>query len=35
VGYGAGYVWDHAGWQPLMALLAGLFVMAGWRARAL
>ena len=23
VGYGAGYVWDHAGWQPLMALLAG------------
>ncbi len=35
VGYGAGYVWDHAGWHPLMALLAGLFVMAGWRARAL
>lgn len=35
VGYGAGYVWDHAGWLPLMALLAALFVMAGWRARAL
>ena len=35
VGFGAGDVWDHAGWHPLMALLAGLFVMAGWRARAL
>lgn len=35
VGYGAGYVWDHAGWVPLMALLAALFVIAGWRARAL
>ena len=35
VGYGAGYVWDHAGWLPLMALLAALFVIAGWRARAL
>lgn len=35
VGYGAGYVWEHAGWLPLMALLAALFVIAGWRARAL
>ncbi|EWC39427.1 MFS transporter [Stutzerimonas stutzeri] len=35
VGYGAGYVWDHAGWLPLMALLAGLCVVAGWRAKAL
>ncbi|WP_313476826.1 MFS transporter [Stutzerimonas kunmingensis] len=35
VGYGAGYVWDLAGWLPLMALLAALFVIAGWRARAL
>jgi YNFM family putative membrane transporter len=35
VGYGAGYVWDHAGWLPLMALLAELFVVAGWRARTL
>ena len=35
VGYGAGYVWDHAGWLPLMTLLAVLFVIAGWRARAL
>ncbi|MFI8690927.1 MFS transporter [Stutzerimonas kunmingensis] len=35
VGYGAGYVWDHAGWLPLMALLAALFVIAGWRARVL
>ncbi len=35
VGYGAGYVWDHAGWLPLMALLAALFVIARWRARAL
>lgn len=35
VGYGAGYVWDHAGWLPLMALLAALFVIAGWRARTL
>ncbi len=35
VGYGAGYVWDYAGWLPLMALLAGLCVVAGWRAKAL
>jgi len=35
VGYGAGYIWDHAGWLPLMVLLAALFVIAGWRARAL
>lgn len=35
VGYAAGYVWDHAGWMPLMAVLAGLFVIAVWRARSL
>ncbi len=35
VGYVAGYVWQHAGWLPLMVVLAGLFVIAGWRARSL
>ncbi|MCW3148418.1 MFS transporter [Stutzerimonas stutzeri] len=35
VGYVAGYVWEHAGWLPLMAVLAALFVLAGWRARSL
>jgi MFS transporter, YNFM family, putative membrane transport protein len=33
VGYVAGYVWEHAGWLPLMAVLAALFVIAAWRAR--
>ncbi|GAB6389667.1 MFS transporter [Stutzerimonas marianensis] len=35
IGYVAGYVWEHSGWLPLMAVLAALFVLAGWRARAL
>lgn len=35
VGYAAGYVWEHAGWLPLMAVLAALFVIAAWRARSL
>jgi YNFM family putative membrane transporter len=35
VGYAAGYVWEHAGWVPLLAVLSALFVLAGWRARAL
>ncbi|MGH8354909.1 MAG: MFS transporter [Pseudomonas sp.] len=33
VGYGGGYVWEQAGWLPLLALLAGLFGLAGWRVR--
>lgn len=35
VGYAAGYVWEHAGWLPLMAALAGLFLIAAWTARRL
>ncbi|TWC34053.1 YNFM family putative membrane transporter [Pseudomonas sp. SJZ079] len=35
VGYAAGYVWEHAGWLPLLAVLSALFVLAGWRARTL
>ncbi|ANF26706.1 MFS transporter [Stutzerimonas stutzeri] len=35
VGYAAGYVWEHAGWLPLMAVLAALFVIAACRARRL
>lgn len=35
VGYAAGYVWEHAGWLPLMVVLAALFVLAAWRARSL
>ncbi|MBB3104967.1 MFS transporter [Azomonas macrocytogenes] len=35
VGYVAGYVWEHAGWLPLLAVLAGLFMIAGWQARRL
>ena len=35
VGYAAGYVWEHAGWLPLMAVLAALFVLAAWWARRL
>lgn len=35
VGYAAGYVWEHAGWLPLMAALAALFVIAAWRASSL
>ncbi|KQM75310.1 MFS transporter [Xylophilus sp. Leaf220] len=32
VGYAAGYLWEHAGWLPLLAALAALFLLAGWRA---
>lgn len=35
VGYAAGYVWEHAGWLPLMAVLAALFVLSAWWARRL
>jgi len=35
VGYAGGYVWEHAGWLPLLAVLAGLFLLAGWWARRL
>ncbi|SFP91232.1 MFS transporter [Pseudomonas borbori] len=35
VGYAGGYVWEHAGWLPLLAVLAGLFVLAGCWARRL
>jgi YNFM family putative membrane transporter len=35
VGFAAGYVWEHAGWLPLMVVLAALFVIAAWRARSL
>jgi YNFM family putative membrane transporter len=35
VGYAAGYVWEHAGWLPLMAALTALFLIAGWTARRL
>jgi YNFM family putative membrane transporter len=32
VGYLAGWVWQHAGWLPLLAVLAALFILAAWRA---
>lgn len=35
VGYAAGYVWEHAGWLPLMGALAALFLIAIWMARKL
>ncbi|MGV8843556.1 MAG: MFS transporter [Pseudomonas sp.] len=35
VGYAGGYVWEHAGWLPLLALLSVLFVGAGWLTRRL
>lgn len=35
VGYAAGYIWEHAGWLPLMAALAALFLIAAWTARRL
>lgn len=35
VGYGAGYVWEHAGWLPLMGVLAVMFLYAGFAARRL
>lgn len=33
IGYVGGYVWQHAGWGALLAVLAGVFVLAGWVAR--
>ncbi|MHA6493952.1 MFS transporter [Pseudomonas borbori] len=35
IGYAAGYIWEHAGWLPLLAALTALFVAAGWLARKL
>ena len=34
IGYCGGWVWSHAGWLPLLALLSGVFLLAGvqiWR----
>jgi YNFM family putative membrane transporter len=33
IGYGAGYLWQHAGWLPMLAALALVFVAAGWVVR--
>jgi MFS transporter, YNFM family, putative membrane transport protein len=33
IGYGAGYVWEHAGWLPLLAVLGVVFLVAGVSAR--
>lgn len=33
IGYGAGYVWEHAGWPALLAVLAMLFSAAALSAR--
>lgn len=35
VGYAAGWVWQRGGWLALLAALAGLFLLALWRARCL
>lgn len=35
VGYVGGWVWEQAGWLPLLALLAGLFLLAGMQAHRL
>jgi YNFM family putative membrane transporter len=35
IGYAAGYIWEHAGWLPMLAVLAALFVAAGISARKL
>ena len=35
VGYLAGYVWEHAGWGALLAVLAALFALAGVLAKRL
>ncbi|MES2186455.1 MAG: MFS transporter [Pseudomonadota bacterium] len=32
VGYAGGYLWDHAGWHALLAAVAALCALAGWRA---
>ncbi len=29
IGYCGGWVWSHAGWLPLLAMLGGLFLLAG------
>ncbi|MCU1716842.1 MFS transporter [Pseudomonas sp. 5P_3.1_Bac2] len=33
IGYGAGYLWQHAGWLPMLAALALVFVLAAWVVR--
>lgn len=35
IGYAAGYLWEHAGWLPMLAVLAALFMAAGISARKL
>ena len=35
IGYAAGYIWEHAGWLPMLAVLATLFIAAGISARTL
>jgi YNFM family putative membrane transporter len=35
IGYAAGYIWEHAGWLPMLAVLAALFVAAGISVRKL
>lgn len=35
IGYAAGYIWEHAGWLPMLAVLAALFMAAGISARKL
>ena len=35
IGYAAGYIWEHAGWLPMLAVLAALFVSAGISVRKL
>jgi YNFM family putative membrane transporter len=35
IGYSAGYIWEHAGWLPMLAVLAALFAAAGVSARRL
>ncbi|MBU1284587.1 MAG: MFS transporter [Gammaproteobacteria bacterium] len=35
IGYAAGYIWEHAGWLPMLAVLAALFMAAGASVRKL
>lgn len=35
IGYAAGYIWEHAGWLPMLGVLTLLFVAAGLSARKL
>ena len=35
IGYAAGYIWEHAGWMPMLAVLAALFMAAGASVRKL